>query len=303
MRYSLQEGIDALVPYLEQGKLIVFVGSGISVPSELPTWDELLTKFVDFCEELQDQLPDSDRFDSLISDAKSNKKQYPVRVASALKSRLVELNSNKVYNIFGSFADWFLQMFTGALPNENHQLITATSFPHILTSNYDTLLEQSARKQGFKTLPLNSFTFKEADKVAAAIYEGRPTIIHIHGKLDNIVLDDFVFTAQDYVRIKRKYPGFTLALQALFLNYSILFVGYGGSDPHLEDFVEEVSYFLEWSTMEQLPRYFLVLRKDKAGEVLEKYKDTLRTHLICVDTYDQSTEMLGKLQKQFPRAG
>jgi hypothetical protein len=59
---------------------------------------------------------------------------------------------------------------------------------------------------------------------------------------------------------------------------------------------------LKWSCIKQLPHYFLLLRRDKAGRVLDKYKSKLRTHLILLDDYSEAKQLLEDLQQISPRA-
>jgi len=301
MKLSVTTATSELGLMAERQKLVVFVGSGISVPSGLPTWDQMLLNFIEFCRDLQRHLPDPDRFDDLLADAEAQKDKYPARVASVLKRRLQEIQAEDVANVYGFFQDWFRDSLSGGQPNDYHKSLVSTAYPVILTTNYDNLLERAASDVGFTELRLNSFTFIEADKVAAALYEHRPSIIHVHGDMNRVALGDFIFTAEDYLQIKRNHPGFTMALQSIFLNYSVLFVGYGGSDPHLEDFMEEISYFLQWSSLKTLPKYYLTLLKGKAGAVLDKYKKLLRTNLVLLDSYEQTQELLDGIQSAAPR--
>lgn len=271
------------------------------MPAGLPTWDDLLVKFISFCEELDDLLPDEKKLGRLLRDAKQQTKDYPTRVASVLKRRLLELEKEEALNIYRAFGTWLRETFT-AEPHENHRLIVRTDYPFILTSNYDSLLEKAAEEAGYQRLArLNSYTYTEAEKIAAAVYQKQPSIIHVHGDTSGIALDEFVFTAEDYVKIRRAHPGFTLIMQTLFVEYSVLFVGYGGSDPHFEDFVENISYCLDWSDNASLPRCFLSLHEEKVGDVLSKYKDRLRTDVIALKDYEETTDLLRALQAACPR--
>lgn len=302
MILTMDHAINQIVPLLKQQKLVVFIGSGISAAAGLPTWDTLLRKYIDFCRELQDLLQPDERFDALLDDAEKQIDKHPTRVASVLKSQLVELDNRKSQNIYRAFQQWLFDIFLKAEPHENHRLIVSTNYAQILTSNYDLLLEDAAKLEGYKSLALlNSYTYKDAAKVAAALYQNYPSIIHVHGDINGITLNDIVFTSEDYFEIERKNPGFTLALRTMFLTNSVLFIGYGGSDPHFEDFIEDISYNLNWETNENLPKTFLVLREDKVGEVLNKYKKKLRTDIISMKSYDETTEFLRILRESSPR--
>ncbi len=298
-KIDMDAGISRLIPLLEAGRLVIFTGSGISIDSGLPSWDQLLHKFIDFCDFLQDNLEDDDKFRELLADARAKSTTYPTRVASVLKNQLLELDK-KGSNFEDAFRNWLIKAFEGN-PNENHKLIVNTNYPFILTCNYDMLLEEAAFNDKYSALSANTFTFKNAEKVAGAIYQKNPSIIHIHGTKNGIGLGDIVLTSEDYVKIKKAYPGFRLAIQSLFLHYSVLFIGYGSSDPHLEDLIEEMAYEYDWSESLKLPQYFLVIQKDKAGKVLEKYKKKLRTTIITIENYAQTPVFLKKLQEAVPR--
>lgn len=300
---STNNCILTLAELLNQNKLIVFVGSGISIDSGLPTWDGLMQQFIEFCRSIQKlvALDPSDKFDDLLKEAETDKSKYPIRVASVLKQKLQEIDNKYNANIKELLQNWLLDLFYYAQVNDNHRYIVKTNFPFILTTNYDRLLEKAAQESNFLSLYSNSYTFLNADKVASAIHNKNPAIIHIHGDPKNIYLDDFVFTAEDYIRIRRKYPGFTLSIQTLFMTYSILFIGYGGSDPHLEELLEELSYYFNWSNSQLLPQHFLLMKKGKANSILSKYKEKLRTKIIEIDDYSMTSDFLSKLQQAAPR--
>jgi len=300
MKFSVDEGFQQLAPQLVNHKLIIVAGSGISVPSGLPGWDELLDSLVDFCSDLQGALPVAARFPDILAEARTARKKHPVRVASELKARLLRTQEQHLPNLNTIFRRWLMGRLEFVDPNKNHQHIVKTDYPYILTANYDSLLEAAALEAGFASLYANSFSPYEADQVASAIYEERPSIIHLHGTTLDARLDDFVLTNDDYARLRRKQPGFTVAVQSLFMTHSVLFVGYGGSDPHLEDTIEELSFHLA-RPGGALPRYFLVLREDKTGHILEQRKDRLRTDLIVVNDYPEATSLLAQLQAVAPR--
>lgn len=299
MKLSQEEGIARLTPLLNRGKLIVFVGSGVSVPSGLPTWDGLLREFIAFCHSLPGQVKD-DEFARLLSDAEGMTATYPTRVASALRDKLKQTPENEKDTVERYWKRWLNRMFVAADPNPAHEAVVGTNYPYIVTSNYDDLLEMAARSRGMSELPFNSFSFTHPEKVAAAIYEKRPCIIHAHGDGENLSIGDMIFTAEDYQRIRRDYPGFRLALQTLMLQYSMLFVGYGGSDPHLEDLLDEVCHSLGWKQA-GLPEAFVFMKEEKVNSVHERYKEKRRTHFIVTRTYEDTVPFLKSLEDACPR--
>lgn len=169
------------------------------------------------------------------------------------------------------------------------------------------MLEEAAREQDIKGLPFRSFSFVEEDrkKLAAAVYNKRASIIHIHGLATGIILDNVVLTAEDYIRIiKRRHHGFTFIIQQLLFNYHTLFLGYGASDPHLEDLIEELAFFKTFpSNAVGLPRSYLVVKREKARPVFEKYKERMGTELIVIDDYQQYESFLQEMANIAPREG
>lgn len=300
---TLEEAKEVLTPLVQSGRLIIFVGSGISVDSGLPTWDGFLDKYIEFCKQLASQyrgyaierIIESD----LLADAVNEKVKNPVHVATVLKAKLSELPLNIRTNVENDFKRWFFGLFALAQPNPKHELITSTNYPYILTSNYDLLLEDAAKQFGS---PYSSLSFFQKELIAEALYLRAPAIIHVHGQCGDVVLDKIILTSEDYVRIiKKGEPGFSFAVQSLFLTHSTLFVGYGASDPHLEDLIEEFAYFFNFPQTENISKNFLVVTRERAGRVLNDYKRRMRTELIVIDDFADYEVLLRHLQHVGPR--
>lgn len=82
----------------------------------------------------------------------------------------------------------------------------------------------------------------------------------------------------------------------------MLFVGYGGSDPHLEDLTEELCYFFDFTAGKGMARNYLVVNKGSYGPILEHYKERMRTELIVVDdNFRKSAKLLKGLRDAAPR--
>ena len=134
------------------------------------------------------------------------------------------------------------------------------------------------------------------------LYQRKPAIIHAHGKTADIVLDELVLTAEDYERYTRVHSGFSAMLNSVFVQYSVLFVGYGASDPHFERMLEQLAAAVNYAEHPKMPQYYLLLEAGKADLVTEEYKKALRTHFIVVDDYKTDTlPFLEALKKAQPR--
>jgi hypothetical protein len=306
---NLDEGIDRISSELKKNRFIVFDGSGISMPepSNLPDWDGFITEFIQLCKMIGRLLPPEvkDSFNNLLSDAESRKAKDPLKVASVLKDYLKDLDKNRTININlqQRFERWFSELFASRSPNKYHELIASTNFPYILTSNYDTLIEKAFENSGcFSDLSLQSYSFVEADSIAAALFSKDFAIIHVHGVFSSVSLENIVFTSEDYTKmLRRRYPGFTMCMQNLFSNYSTLFIGYGGSDPHLEDLLEEQAFNMNYNNNKRLPQNYLVSLAGKTDKVLENYKKKRSTEIIAINSYDDYEVLLLRLAERHPR--
>lgn len=115
-------------------------------------------------------------------------------------------------------------------------------------------------------------------------------------------MDKIILTSDDYTRIiKKGEPGFSFAIQSLFLNFSTIFVGYGASDPHLEDLIEEFSYYFGFTQSMNMSRNYLVVLRKRAGRILEEYKSRMRTELVVIDDFEHYDEILALLKTASPR--
>ena len=55
----MADALPIMEQILNEGRLSIFAGSGISVESGLPAWDGFIDKYIEICEELNESL-DSD---------------------------------------------------------------------------------------------------------------------------------------------------------------------------------------------------------------------------------------------------
>ena len=300
MVYSTSEAFPLIKDLLSKEKLSVFAGSGISVESGLPTWDGFIDKYIDICEVLNDSLDPSLKFTSIVDDARKYKDSDLIGTITALKDQ-VKICKSKGVNT--DFCDDKLNMlFYSASPNDYHRTIVGTNYCHIITTNYDRLLEDAAEELGYKELLTRSYSYIEQQNLSIAIYSGKTAIIHAHGKISDIKLDQFVLTKDDYLAIMKHNPGFRLIINSIFLTNSVLFVGYGCSDPHFEDIISDLNMTLNWSNDSvELPRCYIMLKKDKVTPIREFLNDKQRVDIITFDDYTQMKDFMRQLSVLYPR--
>ena len=304
MLYTVEDALPIIQKLLSDGKLSIFAGSGISVDSGLPTWDGFIDQYIRICEILNKSLdrtvdPSLD-FTDIINDAKTGKDKDLISTVTALKDKVKECRLRGINTDFCD--DELNELFHGAKPNDYHKHIVSTNYKHIITTNYDNLLEKAARETGYIALLTRSYSYTEQKNLSMAIYSGNTAIIHAHGKISDLKLDQYVLTKEDYLAIMKHNPGFRLIINSVFLTSSVLFVGYGGSDPHFEDIIGDLNMTLQWNNSgTDLPRSYIMLKKDKVTPIRQFLNDKQRVDIITFDDFDQMKVFLATLATQNPR--
>lgn len=191
--YSLY--VSQIKKSIKENSLILFVGAGISANSNLPTWGELIQSFRG---ELD--LPDDN------SDDYQKVAQYYYDMVG--KNRYTK----KIEEVFSSKGI--------SKPNELHTLIEKIAPEHIITTNYDSLLEDQ-----FESGLLKYNVVAEDKDIPYT--SPRRYLIKMHGDLtkNNIVLKE-----EDYLDYSSNFPMISNLIQTLIMNHTLLFVGYSLKD-------------------------------------------------------------------------
>ncbi len=304
---DLAAAIKELTPLIKDGRLNAFVGAGISktAPSSLPLWSELLEQIIAFFGELiRDQastLSEFGQLKKLLKDAK-HKDSDTIEAASALRDALVHLDSKYSLGLSKELEKWLLNKFAGKAHNSLHTLIVKVDFSHILTTNYDDLLEQAAKAISIPLTELCSIDYTETSRLSGAIYTKHSAVIHVHGTTRQIPLNEFVFSAADYAKmLDKQHRGFATLLRSLFLTHSTLFLGYGGLDPHIEALVEELSLHTDYQHVEGMPIQYEVALASKINQIYLSGKNRKRTRIIQINDYNDYDTLLKKLGSSAPR--
>lgn len=300
MQFTMGEALPVMKKLLSDSKLSIFAGSGISVDSNLPEWDGFIDKYIEICDELNASLDPKLQFTDIITEARTTKNRDLISTITALKCKVRECKNHGINTDFCD--DELNALFYAAVPNEYHKSIVSTNYKHIITTNYDFLLEKAAKDLGYKALLTRSYSYTEQQNLSIAVYSGKTAIIHAHGKISDIKLDQFVLTKDDYLEIMKHNPGFRLIINSIFLTNSVLFAGYGGSDPHFEDIISDLNMTLNWdNNSNELPRCYIMLRKDKVTPIREFLNGKNRVDIITFDDYKQMKDFLEELSVEYQR--
>lgn len=196
--YTQNPDIEAILEAKEKKQLVVFIGAGVSANSGLPSWSELVTKFAN----------------KLGINRSLNSEDY-LRIPQYFYNERGQLEYNQVIE----------KVFSGQyIPNAIHDQILSLKPKHIITTNYDNLIEQSLEKH---YLFYNN-VFEDKDLPYAS---NNRLFIKMHGDLAK---KNFVLKEDDYLNYSRNFRLIENYIESIFINHTVLFVGYSVQDYDLK---------------------------------------------------------------------
>lgn len=192
---------------INTNKLVIFGGAGISIDANVPSWSAVISKIKD---ELD--LPVDEKDFLKIAQIYFNDRQEKEYVE---KIRLLLGHKKLRYN-------------------EIHEELFELNPEHILTTNFDDLLEQVITKN---SLP---FSIIKEDK-DLPYSNNTKLLVKIHGDLE---LGNLVFKEDDYLGYQQNHPLLDSFIKAIFSTKVVLFVGYSFNDYNLKQIVQYVRNIL-----------------------------------------------------------
>lgn len=192
---------------IDTNKLVVFAGAGISVDAGIPNWGALIDEM-----KSEIAIPPNEADYLRIAQMYYNERQqieYIDKIRSVLKHKKVKYN-------------------------EIHEWVFKLNPEHILTTNYDDLLEQVIKKE---SLP---FSVVSKDKEFPYALNTN-LLVKVHGDLNGT---EVVLKEDDYLDYSLNHPLIEAFLKSVFASKVVLFVGYGFSDINLKMIVQTVRNIL-----------------------------------------------------------
>lgn len=210
-RPTREQFLDKIERLIRSRKLIMFCGAGISVtpPSNLPLAKELRDNILEKLLRPDDWQHFKERF-----------AEKPLE--SVIE--IVDRNSKE-------FLPSLRRLFQSAQPNRNHlllaKLVTEEYLQTIMTTNFDTLLEEALRQEGMTDFQV----YLNEDHFAAIEVNDmlRPSIVKIHGTIDDLAS---VRSALNQIAMRARSEARKRALSVFFcdLHKDVLILGYGVKD-------------------------------------------------------------------------
>lgn len=231
----------------KQGRLVVFVGAGVSANSGVPTWGELISA-------LKKELPDN------------------------LKPVTDDLKIAQIYKDTRGYKDYLQKVKTilkdGRVASNNlHEAILQLNPAHIITTNYDDLLEQAIRSE-----------YKQYDVVSQdedlPYYRYPQKLVKMHGdfKIGNIVLSE-----EDYYNYSRNFPLIKAFVSSLFATNIVLFVGFSFDDLNLKIILNDLKNILD----KNMQRVYLLTSNDNLDYETRLYYEQKGVNVVNIPNSEE----------------
>lgn len=251
--YMNEQYIDFLAEELEREKLVIFVGAGVSRNSGLPSWQELVEVFA--------------------KKLGINKSCFsPEETLQIPQIFYDEFSKIKYYEILQ-------EVFEGTYePNSIHKTLKEMNISHIITTNYDELIEKELNDS------------KEYDVIGKeeelAYSKSTKMIIKMHGdmKYRNVVLKQ-----EDYDNYEENFPLISTYVKSLFTTNTIMFIGYSLNDVNVKNIMEWISNILN----EDFRKVYLVTFDEKENNnilIRKKHENDKLVNRISLSVVNNNYE-------------
>ena len=227
----LEQDIRFLAEELGKGKLVVFVGAGVSKNSGLPDWKELIKDYAEY------------------------------RGIKEFTSKEYLTIPEEVFERYGSLKYYEIaeKRFLGKyVPNSIHRILKKMKLTYIITTNYDTLIEDE-----IKNLQIVS---KDED---LPYTNSNRMLIKMHGDFEN---KNIVLKKSDYDNYEKNFQLISTLVKGLFTTNTVLFIGYSYNDTNVQQIMNWIKDILK----EETRKAFLVEftnednKEEENGEQINK---------------------------------
>lgn len=242
---------------LKREKLVIFVGAGVSKNSGLPTWGQIVHAFA-----REIGYPTKGRLAT---------EEY-IRIPQYYYCLDESENHSAYYSLIKSMIPENIQ------PNLLDKLIVSLHPKHIVTTNFDTLLDQVAA--GYEII-------REDRDLLTGI--SAHYLLKLHGDIRHP--EKMVFKEDDYLHYSHTHRLMETFLKSLLIDHVFLFVGYSLNDYNLKTFVSWIEYIAEEMRVKEdmHHNYFLSSSLHAGKEYLRKYYEG--KGLDVIDLYQLPEEV------------
>ena len=240
--------IEDLKQALARQKLVIFVGAGVSRNSGLPTWGQMVQTFAE-----RIGYPSIERLAM---------EEY-IRIPQYYYCMDESEGHKNYYQLLRDL------IAVDAKSNILDELIVSLNPRHLVTTNYDKLLDQIA--DNYEVIRED----RELLKGTANQY-----LIKMHGDIDQV--EKLVFKEEDYLYYSETHRLMEVFLKSLLIDHVFLFVGYSLNDYNLKTFVSWIEYIAQEMRFKDgmHKNYFVSSSVHAEKDYLQKYYEAKGLEVI-----------------------
>ena len=261
-----------LIRQIREHRCVLFAGAGLSAQARsedgvpIPTWRSLLERIIDWCADHRVQL-----------------RARPEEFRQDLERGRLLVAAQELQHSLGEQLNSCLSeiLYSGTTrPSEAHRLICKVDWVAALTSNYDGLIE-GAYALEFGGIVPPVFSASSISQALNCFRTGMFFIFKVHGDVN--LPGSIVLGNRDYSRLLHLNQAYRYFLETIFASFTVLFVGFGGTDPDLDNVIDRLSAIYERS----IGQHFILISEDEFS-ALERRRLLEDKRLDCI-TYQRDT--------------
>ena len=214
-----------MIEAIQSKECILFIGSGISVWSGLPSWENLIKQMVEFLCDSGLQSKEKSEIEQILLDG-------DLLTGASLCTSLMRK---------GNFRDFIEEVFIkpNTKPHEIHRIIANLGPDSFITTNYDRLIDNAYQlvHDGLVLSPINN---DQPIEQARILKHGASRFIFApHGRSEKC--DTIILTREDYRGLKYNSKSTLMTLQHLLISRPVLYLGFGLLDPDFLMIKDEIA--------------------------------------------------------------
>ncbi len=221
------------------GKLVVFIGAGVSRIIGCPSWEELSNIHLKYLYDMEEinyhefinlRLLDTRKLLSICKNIYETKNINPPSMETIFKGEDKLSNKFKIYEDLYSFkAIYVTTNYDNHLDKVAERTVSNTQINIKSRDDFTSEIDTSSRDSFGKVF------YKKDEILISNLEQGN--VIHLHGSINNYA--EAIITTVDYINHYNKDRGNRVAvfLEEMFEKYTVLFAGYGLEEYEILEFL------------------------------------------------------------------